>query len=267
MTSLADAIQYRSLKEVQKILDENPSLLNKKSRIGETPLHIAVYANKIKVVEYLIQRGADVNTKAGDGDTPLITAVSKDRSIKIVKLLIDAGADIKAKREKKPVICWAAGSGNHEAVELLLKNGAELDLNSAVFVKPVAYFREIFEKDPKAIRKAPAPNALLNAAMELSYYDEDKKKPLELVELFLKHGANPNLKSNRTYPLVQAVYLGSRGVKIAKVLLEYGAKHDIKADTRRSRYFLYDLINEPDFLDSSVKKQFKALLKKYGAKL
>ena len=63
---------------------------------GQTPLSIAVGAGQSKMVKFLIQQGADVNTKNGDGGTALHGAAFLGRS-KSAKLLIENGANIKAK--------------------------------------------------------------------------------------------------------------------------------------------------------------------------
>ena len=62
----------------------------------QTPLSIAVGAGQSKMVKFLIQQGADVNTKNGDGGTALHGAAFLGRS-KSAKLLIENGANIKAK--------------------------------------------------------------------------------------------------------------------------------------------------------------------------
>ena len=63
---------------------------------GQTPLSIAVGAGQSKMVKFLIQQGADVNTKNGDGGTALHGAAFLGRS-KSAKLLIENGANIKTK--------------------------------------------------------------------------------------------------------------------------------------------------------------------------
>jgi ankyrin repeat protein len=48
--------------------------------------------NKIKAVAALISHGADVNARKGDGETPLMWA-SRWGHAKVVEALLDAGAD------------------------------------------------------------------------------------------------------------------------------------------------------------------------------
>ena len=57
-----------------------------------TPLHIAAALNEIEAVAALISHGADVNAREEYGRTPLMWA-SREGHAKVVEALLDAGAD------------------------------------------------------------------------------------------------------------------------------------------------------------------------------
>ena len=57
-----------------------------------TPLHTAAGLNKIEAVAALISHGADVNARDKNGETPLMLA-SYHGYAKVVEALLDAGAD------------------------------------------------------------------------------------------------------------------------------------------------------------------------------
>ena len=57
-----------------------------------TPLHEAAACNKIEAVAALISHGADVNARDQNGETPLMVA-SRWGYAKVVEALLDAGAD------------------------------------------------------------------------------------------------------------------------------------------------------------------------------
>lgn len=57
-----------------------------------TPLSTAVWHNKLKGVEVLLDLGASPNTQARDGFTPLYRAVQKGNAV-LVRLLLERGAD------------------------------------------------------------------------------------------------------------------------------------------------------------------------------
>ncbi|MBI3600942.1 MAG: ankyrin repeat domain-containing protein, partial [Nitrospinae bacterium] len=106
-----------------------------------TPLGSAAKGRDIKEVEALLNKGADVNK----GDTlfglmPLTEAVFNDAPLEIVRLLLDKGADVNTKASAgsgwstltgKP-IHFAVHNGNVNMVKLLLDRGADvgaLDFN------------------------------------------------------------------------------------------------------------------------------------------
>jgi ankyrin repeat protein len=55
-----------------------------------SPLHAAVEGQKLLVVKWLIQHGANCNTRYSDGQTPLFCAVAKG-SLDIVRALVEEG--------------------------------------------------------------------------------------------------------------------------------------------------------------------------------
>ena len=60
---------------------------------GETHLHCAVVVpNNITYVKFLIQQGADVNTKNSIGETPSENACKSKSNFEIIKFFIEGGA-------------------------------------------------------------------------------------------------------------------------------------------------------------------------------
>lgn len=73
---------------------------------GATPLHLAVLADQCEMVDFLVEKGANVNArqKNEDGGTPLHWAAFLGR-IEVARRLIEAGADVNAEdnRERTPL--------------------------------------------------------------------------------------------------------------------------------------------------------------------
>lgn len=57
------AAKSGNIKDLKSWLKINPEMLNKKSKDGNTALYLAVYGNHFEIVEFLIQLGADINTR------------------------------------------------------------------------------------------------------------------------------------------------------------------------------------------------------------
>ena len=60
----------RSVDIVELIAEKQPALLQAVDSDGDTPLHNAVRGEHAAVVQYLVERGADVTLKNGAGQTP-----------------------------------------------------------------------------------------------------------------------------------------------------------------------------------------------------
>jgi len=106
--------------------------------IGATPLHLASMAGHVRVVEFLLDHGADVNASGKKGFTPLCGAVA-DLRRDVAKLLISRGANVNAKDERGWPLLHAVfltffghnARGNFEdrweLLALLIDNGADVN--------------------------------------------------------------------------------------------------------------------------------------------
>lgn len=111
----------------------NPSLdLNARGGYsGNTPLLIAVNANNVRKVEWLLEQGVDVNKRDQEGYTPLILAVVRNYG-EIVSLLLRYGADATLKDAGcRNVIALAAGYAVRDTLNILaafgVAKGIDLD--------------------------------------------------------------------------------------------------------------------------------------------
>lgn len=140
--------------------------INEFSFKGYTPLILAVRANKINAVKFLLQNGANVNTPSSgsccsyplhwalnneeiinlllkngavidsrnpSGKTPLILGIVCNR-IGAVKFLLNSGADpnlVADAGKRSSPLQWAVRCGRYECAELLLENGADINFQDA----------------------------------------------------------------------------------------------------------------------------------------
>jgi ankyrin repeat protein len=102
---------------------------------NKKPLHFASEIHKVKSAQALLNGGADPNAQTEAGKTPLMYAVSLGKtsqfgSTGIVTLLLENGADPNLTDENgKTVLHYAAaGIEKDEAVRILIEHGASIDL-------------------------------------------------------------------------------------------------------------------------------------------
>ena len=68
--------------------------INQQDKYGRSPLHVSAAANHADMTEFLLQRGADIDSRStGDGQTPLHFAAKNDATLSL-KALLGFGADI-----------------------------------------------------------------------------------------------------------------------------------------------------------------------------
>ncbi|KAJ7415148.1 Uveal autoantigen with coiled-coil domain and ankyrin repeats [Pitangus sulphuratus] len=83
-------------------------------------------------IQLLCDHGAVVNSKDGDGRTPLVLATQMCRPA-VCQLLIDRGADVNARdKQNRTALMLGCEYGCRDAVEVLLRNGADVSLTDGL---------------------------------------------------------------------------------------------------------------------------------------
>lgn len=59
------------------LIQDKKVAINAQNSTGQTPLHLAVATGNLKITKFLVDAGADINTKAKNEDTPLTIAILK----------------------------------------------------------------------------------------------------------------------------------------------------------------------------------------------
>ena len=149
----------------------------------------------------------DINSAAVTGD------------IETVKQHLAAGADVNGWPDEggqAPPLYWAAAEGHKEIVELLIANGADVNLRSGMVVKT---------KDGSEGNKMAQEIMNNRTPLDMAILNEHT----EIAELLIAKGTDVNAKSNRGYtPLHEASK--NEKTEILELLIAKGADVNAKDD-------------------------------------
>ena len=194
---------YCALNDITKVQEmmKFTANANRAGPNGLTPICFSVRNSRLKISQYLLDRGADLNYRTKGGFSPLFAAVlSRDKGI--VEFLLENGADISIKDSKGYApLHLAAQLGDTPMVDFLLKMGANIDST--------------------------------NNTGRTALYDAVLNNFPETVQLILKKAPNIQKGHNQWSPLHVATKNGN--IEIAKALLDNGAAlNAIMSDTSES---------------------------------
>lgn len=172
-TILHVAVADRETPEaVIKALADSRVLLNMQDGTRNTPLHIAVETSSPEILQHLIQRGAKVDVKNIQGETPLLKLLRSDRfSAQNVDCLLLNGADPKvADPRGETALHYAVFRGHTEVIDSLIKHGADVNAQTESGYTPL--HNAVFQKNPKATF------LLLRAGADITLVDQNGKTAL-----------------------------------------------------------------------------------------
>ncbi|KAI1385138.1 ankyrin repeat-containing domain protein [Hypoxylon trugodes] len=201
---LETAVQFKNVEALYWLLDTGKVSPNHKTpKTGATPLTTAIRENRPDLVDLLLSRGADPNVRGENW--PVCMAVSQPT---ILKRLLPALAEPRA---FKGVMEMAVVADQLESVKLLLKAGVSVeDRNGGVFSPLTTAIREDHKdivhfllEEAGADVNAPGEHLPIVKALRRVHGADT-----EIIELLLKHGADPNKIYRGHNAFIQAIENG-----------------------------------------------------------
>ena len=193
---LFDAARNGDVARLTALLDEHPDRLHARAKPYEwSLLHAAAEQRHLAVVDVLLKRGLDVNTREKGDNTYAMHWAAAAGQLDVVRRLADAGGDVVGQGDDHDleVIGWATcwdgcDDAAHRAVaEFLVSRGGRHHIFSAIAMNLADEVRRIVAADPSALNRRMSRN-------------ENNQQPLHfavrmdrpaMVALLVELGADP----------------------------------------------------------------------------
>lgn len=224
-STIHEAAKNGDLEDVKNHLRRGRAV-NEPGPNGATPLHMAAVFNQVKVAEFLIKKGADINAKVGGGYTRSYTPLelaAQEGHIEMVKLLIRNGAKVSV-----DAIGMMLDKGHTEVALDMAKKADVIVKDHWTTLNDIALWprsrKGSVEVAEILIKKADV-NALTSALRTAV-----KAGNAEIADLLLKNGADIKKGDNLLHLVFETGgYTGRlRDISIVKVLLKYGVDVNTK---------------------------------------
>lgn len=216
------------LEGVSELLDKKPQWIHTIGSHGRTMLWEAAYRGKLEMVEFLLDRGADINPP---------------------------GCHLSQHTLEITPYCIARHEGRDSVADYLLERGAEIDIHTAAYLGDYETANSLLQNDPKLVNKGYLESVMLPSGGPHSFehrYSEDVTPlcysiiggNIRIVELFISKGAIVEPHSE----LLLDHAVSENRIDLVKLLVKHGA----------------DPSKAPSIVDD--KSEMSVLLKSYGLK-
>ncbi len=181
------ALRDHDLKRMRELLDAQPELLGKGDKRSSQPIHWATMTRQLDAIDELLRRGADINAQRMDGARP-IHLTNGDYFYR-------GWRDVPRNWPVTPA----------QVMAHLKARGAFIDLPTACHTGDIERVRELLRQDPSLANKIGEHEGYyLGAGAPLS--NAAAVGRMDIVQLLLDHGADPNLPEEQYAPKGKALY-------------------------------------------------------------
>ncbi len=191
---LVAAVQQGDLSSVRAILDQHSEKLAVTGGAWDKPLlHIAAWEGHLNIVEELLDRGFDVNTRCRTDNAYAMHFAAEKGCLGIVKHLAEAGGDIHGDGDDHEfgVLGWATcfGEVRDDVAAYLMQRGATLHIFSAIALDRAEDVKRIVADDPTQLKRMMSRNEHRRRPL---HHAADKNRPA-MVRLLLDLGADATI--------------------------------------------------------------------------
>lgn len=244
-----DAVYSGCLNVVKKLYEIDKKIITVPDKqYGRTPLIWAACANKVDIVEWLIEMNVDIDAKDNNVETAFFSAVQQG-ALDVAKFLLKRKPAFLNEREAKngwSPLLYGLANNDHAMVDWLLDEGAQIEVfdnrNYSSLSIAVFYGLELVKKLIDHDKSKEIIKRLINAkdneygSTPLHIAAEKNAAP-ELIELLINHGAQVNaLDRNSQDPLFIALTYSS--FEVITQLCKNGSSLFFKTSNKKPHCFI-----------------------------
>lgn len=214
---------------LSKLLLRDMTCLEAKDKHGRTPLFMACQSGNSGIVQILLDKGADVNSRASSlRHTKPLQVATRGGHSRIVQMLLNKGADVNAKDrgDDGNALQVAASNGYIDIVRMLLEKGADSNADSDSWTGTAltaASYRGSIEIIQILLDKGADIDAVGSDLFGTALVAAVCNGSIGLVQMLLDKGADVNAVGGNQYgtALIAASFIGS--MEIVRMLLNKGS--------------------------------------------
>ncbi|MDH4270385.1 MAG: ankyrin repeat domain-containing protein [Candidatus Aminicenantes bacterium] len=195
-----DAVKKNDMAKVKELIEKDSRQIQAKDQQGYSLLNHACNLGYIEIINFLIDKGADINLLAGRFDLTPLMECARTGKLEVAKLLVEKGADVQIINKMGiSAMHWALGNGQDQAEEialLLIEKGSKVETKAFNGETPIMTavrkgyskaVRALLEKgaDPLGVEQG-SQQTLLHKASILGYG--------EIAAWLVKYGVDANAK-------------------------------------------------------------------------
>lgn len=227
-----------SAASIEKVRRERMAEMKQSLARGANPndeLSNAIVADDMDRVRFLVQHGAQIDFRDGEGNTPLINA-TRFGYVDVATYLIDHKADVKqADRTNWTPLMFAAWTDNPGLLTILIRHGSSLETKDVDGLTPLAIASQ--NGKVEAARILVTAGADVNAPVAKGGYTPlmlaSVSGSTDLADALIKHGAQVNAVNSGGVTALMIAAAGNHS-GVAALLLKAGADINARSEDGRT---------------------------------
>lgn len=195
-----DAVKNNDMAKVKELIEKDMQQIQAKDQQGYSLFNLACNLGHIEIINFLIDKGADINLSAGRLDLTPLMECARTGNLEVAKLLVEKGADVQIMNKMGvSAMHWALANGQNQAEDvalLLIEKGSKVETKAFNGETPImTAVRKGYAKAVKALLKKGAdPLAVEPGSQQTLLHKASILGYGKIAGLLVEYGVDANAK-------------------------------------------------------------------------